>query len=144
MSPTQEQTKKIHALINNLPMDDEEYREILSSFKNNENRSVQSSRELTVQQASELIADLEHILDSTPGLHDKVYATEKQIKKIYALWHHITTAKDREGVSKTLRSFLSHHFQVHDMSRIPRKKVSRIIAALRAMNNATSQSTEKN
>lgn len=130
---TTSQVKKIHVLKKDLHLDDSDYYALLAAYHKLNDGPVNSSKELTINQASAVIKALEHLIDQTPAIRSRVYASDRQIKKLFALWRTITTAKDSEGIRKTLQSFLEHHFHVRDINHLPKKKVPKIIKALSVM-----------
>jgi hypothetical protein len=130
------QLKKIHVLERVLNLDDSEYRAVLSNFRAKDGQMAESSKELTLSEASALIMTLEKMVDMRPGLKTKEYASPKQRGFILGLWRDFTgtRAGDENGVRRTLDSFLRNRFHLSRFERIPRKKASKIISALRIMN----------
>ncbi len=131
--PTNAQIKKIHVLKSDLHIENEDYRSLLADYHKLDDGPVLSSKDLSVQQASAVIGTLEHKLDETPEVRSRIYASERQMKMLFALWRSITDARDHEGVRKTLQSFLEHHFHIRDMDHLPKKKVPKIVRALTVM-----------
>lgn len=131
--PTDAQIRKIHALKNDLHLDEENYRSLLSGYHRFNDGPVATSMELSVPQASDVIKTMEHIIDETPEVRSRVYASDRQLKLMFALWHTITGNQDSTGVRKTLHSFLEHHFHIHDINHIPKKKMPKIIYSLSIM-----------
>lgn len=141
--PTPAQVKMIHVLKNDLHLGNDEYHNLLSASYTPGDGPINSSKELSIEQASAIIRALEHLIDQTPAIRDHVYASDKQVKKIFALWRQVTIAHDDEGVRKTLQSFLEHHFHVRDINHLPKKKVPKIIKALTSIKNKTRSSNDK-
>ena len=139
---TSSQIKKIHVLKQELQIGDEAYRAALSAYQKPNGKPVESSRELSVKQASEVIEALERAVDHTPEVRNKVYASDKQVRKIFALWRRYTRAENTAGIRKTLQSFLARHFHVHDLDHLPKKKVPKIIKALEEMGKKDSSSAK--
>ena len=131
--PTAVQIKKIHVLKNDLSLDDYNYRLLLGAYRRSDGGRVGSAKELSVPQASAVIKTLEHIVDATPELHSRVYASDKQIKMMFALWHRITGSTGSAETRRTLVSFLAHHFHIRDVNRIPRKKIVKVLYTLSIM-----------
>ncbi|MBD3346175.1 MAG: DUF1018 domain-containing protein [Chitinivibrionales bacterium] len=130
---TVEQIKKIHALKNDLGLEDDVYHSMVQSFRVIPGRPAKMSSELSRDQASELIEQLEQLIEKTPGLYDKIYASSRQLRFIQYLWNRVTRAPDRESKNKALDSFIWRRFHVRNLNRLPKKKASKIIASLRAM-----------
>ncbi|HUI93492.1 MAG TPA: phage protein GemA/Gp16 family protein [Chitinivibrionales bacterium] len=130
---TRAQIKKIHALKSVLNLDEDNYRTMLSSFIMPDGTPVWSSKDLTFDQASSLIAALEHSIDHSPSLQKRLYASAKQLRLIAVLWKRITRANDEEGASNTLHAFLRHRFHVRRFDRIPKKQIGKVIKSLRIM-----------
>lgn len=131
--PTTAQLKKIHALRSDLRINEENYRSLLSAYHCLNDGSVETSAELSVHQASTLINALEHMIDRSPEVRSRVYASDRQLKLMFALWHTITGIRDTTGTRKSLQAFLEHHFHIHDINHIPKKKMPKIIYPLSIM-----------
>jgi hypothetical protein len=132
---TPAQIKKIHALKSELGLDDGDYRAMLESYTSSEGVHLWSSKDLTYGQASSLIRSMELIIERTPALQARLYASSKQLRFIFALWSRITRATDREGADNTLRSFLDRRFHIRRFDKIPRKQMAKVIKSLRIMTN---------
>jgi hypothetical protein len=128
---TPAQIKKIHALKSVLDLDDEDYRAMLSAYVTPEGDFVWSSKDLSFGQAASLINTMEGIIDRSPALRDRLYASRKQLRLIAALWRRITRADNEEGSRKTLYSFLRNRFHVRRFDRIPKKQIGKVIKSLR-------------
>jgi len=131
--PTIAQLKKIHALKKDLHLDDKRYHLLLAEHGNHATAPVTSSKELTVHQASGIIKSLEHLLEKNPDLFSHAYASDRQVRKIFALWHEVTGIHDTDPTVRTLKTFLEHHFHIRDFTHIPKRKVPKIIHALNKM-----------
>lgn len=136
---TPSQIKKIHALKSVLNLDDEDYRAMLSAYVNPEGDIVWSSKDLSFDQAASLINTMEGIIDRSPALRDRLYASRKQLQLIAALWRRITRADNEEGSRKTLYSFLHNRFHVRRFDRIPKKQIGKVIKSLRMITNRAGQ-----
>ncbi|MBD3391731.1 MAG: DUF1018 domain-containing protein [Chitinivibrionales bacterium] len=130
---TEPQVRKIHALKSNLHLGDSDYRVMLSAYRDEAGRRAASSRDLSVEQASSLIDSLERIVDRTPGIRDRVYASPKQLRFINALWNRVSKARDAQGRRRTLDSFLRRRFHVRRSDHLPRKVAPKVIKSLRMM-----------
>jgi hypothetical protein len=130
---TQAQIKKIHALKSALDLDDDEYRSILSASITAEDVPAWSSKDLSFDQASSVITTMEMIIERTPALKARLYASPKQINLITALWRQVTRAQDEEGIHKTLYSFLRNKFHIRRFDRIPKKQAGKMIKSLRTI-----------
>jgi hypothetical protein len=130
---TKGQIIKIHALRSVLDLDDDDYRAMLGSYETPEGEIVWSSKDLSYDQASSLINSMEAVIDQSPGLRERVYATPRQLRFVAALWGNITRAADKTGVRKTLYSFLRNRFGIRRFDRIPRKKIGKVIKSLRTI-----------
>jgi hypothetical protein len=128
------QIKKIHALRDALSIDEGDYRAAISGFTTSEGKPVQSSKEMSVGQASSFIGLLERVSEKTPSVRSRLYASPKQTRFIASLWRNVSRAKDPEGRRKTLDAFLSRRFHVRRSDRIPRSAASGVIKSLRKMN----------
>jgi hypothetical protein len=132
------QIKKIHVLKSELKLDDGDYRAMLESYVSPEGVPLWSSKDLSYNQATSLIRSMEMIIDRTPALKTRLYATPKQLRFIIALWRRITRATDQEGVTATLRTFLDRRFHIRMFDKIPRKQMAKVIKSLRIMTNRNS------
>jgi hypothetical protein len=141
--PTDAQLRKIHALRGDLHLDEDDYHAMLAAYTDSHGRPVASAQDLTVEQASALIDSLEKVIDRTPEVRDRVYASAKQVALIEALWARVSRAKDPRGRHRTLDSFLHHHFHIRRSEHIPRTFAPKIIKALRIMNEQRDRGTDK-
>jgi len=130
---TPAQQRKIHALKQELNLDDTAYRSLLSAWHSLSGKPIESSLYLTRAQASAVIKTLEWKMEQTPQVRRKIYASEKQLRMIHALWRNVSRAHDEKGIHESLRAFLKHHFHVSDHEHIPKKKVPKIVKALTEM-----------
>lgn len=130
---TEPQIKKIHALKRDLSIDDTTYREMLGAYPTDDGKQVHSSAGLSREQASDLIERLEHTVDETPALRDRIYATPKQHRLIAALWRKVSRARDNESRRQALDTFLRRRFHVRRSNHIPRKTADGVIKSLRKM-----------
>jgi hypothetical protein len=136
---TPAQIKKIHALKSVLDLDEEDYRLMLSAYVTPEGDFVWSSKDLSFDQATSVINSLERIIDRSPLLRDRLYASPRQLRLVAALWRRITRAGDEEGSRKTLYSFLRNRFHVRRFDRIPKKQIGKVIKSLRMITTRTGQ-----
>jgi hypothetical protein len=138
--PVQKLLAKIHIAKKELGLDDDLYREILSSeFACLPVRQgVRSSKDMTDQQAIKLINIFKEkgwVPKSKPKKYDDqkgdIYsASPKQKRMIEVLWHNVY-----RGNSETLhlRQFLFNHFKVSDIRFLDKDKAHMAIEALKAM-----------
>lgn len=143
MRATKRQIKKIHTLSDALKINNGDYRAMLFSYRKKNGERVQSSIDLSKRQASFVINSLEKVIDHTPEIKKRVYATPKQIKKIFSLWRKVSWAKDRTDRRKTLVSFLKKRFHTQQLNRLPRRKVPKVIKAITVMNNQKNASIQQ-
>lgn len=124
-----------------LLMDEVTYREMLSSYK------VESSKQLSVIEAEDLIARLEEIavknsqwkryqgtkkydhLKHRPA----IYATPKQLRMLSAMWRDISFVKDPVKRERSLDRFLQNRFGIMGMQTLLKRDVERVLHALNAM-----------
>lgn len=137
------QIKKIHALKGALAMDDDTYRAVLAGQFN-----TTSSKNLTADQAHNLIADLEQKavaggkweqragrqkkfddLDSRSG----AMASPPQLRKIEAQWAEVTRATTPEDSKRALRHFLERLAKVSDLRFLDALGAGKVINALTVM-----------
>ena len=136
---TPAQIKKIHALKSVLDLDEEDYRLMLSAYVTPEGDFVWSSKDLSFDQAASFINTMEGIIDRSPALLERLYASPKQLRFIAALWGRITRAGNGEGSRKTLYSFLRNRFHVRRFDRIPKKQIGKVIKSLRMITTRAAQ-----
>ncbi|MBN1758402.1 MAG: DUF1018 domain-containing protein, partial [Chitinispirillaceae bacterium] len=120
-------------LRSDLRINEENYRSLLSAYHSLNDEPVKTSADLSVHQASALINALERLIDKSPEVRSRVYASDRQLKLMFALWHMITGIRDSTGIRKSLQTFLEHHFHIHDINHIPKKKMPKIIYPLSIM-----------
>jgi hypothetical protein len=137
---TTSQLRKIHVLEKVLGLQDTEYRALLSGFSTPNGQRAASSKDLSVSEASALIDTLERMIDERPALKAREYASPRQRGFIMALWRNVSRMGYERGFRQTLDSFLRRRFHVSRFDRIPRKKASKVINALKRMNG---RKTEK-
>lgn len=128
------QIRQIHTLKNIIGLDDDLYREMLSSF------GVYSSKNLTQTEAALFISILNDKIKSTKINCNKKYddlygrdsemATPPQMRKIEVLWKYVTRLKDPEKQRAALRRFIKNKFKVDDIRFMTKSKASRVIAVL--------------
>lgn len=131
--PVQKLLAKIHIAKKELGLDEETYREILSS-----EFGVRSSKFLDNKKALKLIRyfrDKGWTPKSKPKKYDDqkgdIYsATPAQKRKIEALWHDLYRGNEE---TKHLRQFLWNHFKVSDIRFLDKDKAYDVIEALKAM-----------
>ena len=131
--PARQLLAKIHIAKKELGLEDEVYREALSSmFK------VQSSKDLNDRQAVILIGHFKNCgwqpkskpkkYDDQKG--DAYSATPKQKRLIEVMWHNIYRGNSE---TKHLRQFLFNHFKVSDIRFLDKDKAHQAIEALKSM-----------
>jgi len=128
------QIRQIHTLKNILGLDDDLYREMLSSF------GVYSSKNLTQTEAALFISILNDKVKYTKINCNKKYddlygrdsemATPPQMRKIEVLWKYVTKIKDPAKQKAGLRKFIKNKFKVDDIRFMSKSKASRVIAVL--------------
>jgi hypothetical protein len=127
------QIKKIHVLKSELMLADEDYRAMLESYVTSEGTPIWSSKDLNYYQASSLIRSMELVIERTPGLKARLFASPKQLRFMAFLWRRITRATGEEGITNTLHSFLRNRFHIRRFDRIPKKQMAKVIKSLRIM-----------
>ncbi|MDI6755333.1 MAG: regulatory protein GemA [Thermodesulfobacteriota bacterium] len=131
--PVQKLLAKIHIAKKELGLDEETYREVLSS-----EFGVRSSKDLNNAKALKLIRFFREkgwVPKSKPKKYDDQKgdidsASPKQKRMIEVLWHNIY-----RGNSETLhlRQFLFNHFKVSDIRFLDKDKAHQAIEALKSM-----------
>ena len=131
--PVQKLLAKIHIAKKELGLDDEVYREIMSS-----KFGVRSSKFLDNRQALKLIL---HFKEKgwQPKVKPKKYddqkgdiysATPAQKRMIEAMWHDLYRGNSE---TKHLRQFLFNHFKVSDIRFLEKRTAYEVIEALKNM-----------
>lgn len=139
------QIKKIHALKNVLGLDEDLYREMLSSF------SVQSSIKLTVTQAGNLIDILEaeavsrNIWIKKQPKYSNLernddMATPSQMRMIEGLWREICYIDTDKFAKTSLRKFLKSKFKVDDIMFLTKNKAIKVIQGIKKIKNNLKES----
>lgn len=148
MTPRQinaKQIKKIHALKNQIGMDDDTYRAAL-----NAQYGVQSCKDLTFVHAARFITDLEQKAGLVSGngrnppgnSYRRKYenlrerdgmATPRQLRKIEAMWAGVSRAETEEARAAALRHFLKRIVGLEDLRFLESWQVRKVINALEAM-----------
>jgi len=136
---------KIHIAKKELALDEETYREILSSeFACLPVRQgVRSSKDMTDRQAIKLINIFREkgwVPKTKPKKYDdkkgdRYSATPGQKRLIEVLWHNIYRGNNE---TKHLRQFLFNHFKVSDIQFLDKDKAHMAIEALKAMSRKRS------
>ena len=131
---TYSQIKQIHTLKNIIGLDDDTYREMLSSF------DVWSSKNLTDTEANIFIGILNDKVKFTKKNCNKKFddlkvrdikmATPAQLRKMEVLWKEICNNKEVNHRKKTLRAYLKRQFHVDDIRFVSKKRAQKIIAVL--------------
>lgn len=133
----------IHQLVSILGIARDVYKEMLLNSYN-----VDSSKDLTFQQASELIKALKkdaisaglwenkksfnkHKYNNLAGREDM--ASPKQLRMIEAMWADYSVMQNAQDRAKALRTFITNRFGVSDVKFIDKPTASRIIYALEKM-----------
>jgi len=138
MSPARQLLAKIHIAKKELGLDEEVYREILSS-----NFKVQSSKDLDNTRALRLIRYFREkgwVPKSKPKKYDdkkgdRYSATPGQKRLIEVLWHNVYRGNEE---TKHLRVFLFKHFKVSDIRFLDKDKAHKAIEGLKAMSRKRS------
>lgn len=139
---TNQQLKKIHALVSNLRLKDEWYRDTLYGYY-----KVESSKELTFAQACEYVKILEDMavkagvwkrpvqkydhLENRPGM-----ATPKQLRMISAMWKEVSYHKDPKKRAAALRTLLENPklgINISDLAFLKKADVKQVIAIIKSM-----------
>lgn len=128
------QIKQIHTLKNVLGLDDDLYREMLSSF------GVYSSKDLTEAEARIFIDVLNDKLKKICVEYTKKYdewlnrssnmATPPQLRKMEAIWNDLHPEQSKIEQKKSLRNFLKTKFHINDIRFLSKPRASVIIAVL--------------
>lgn len=147
---TNAQIKKIHTLKNLLKLDDDLYRDVLSSY------GADSCKNLAPHLIEDFIKHLESMaidagLWNKPCMNYKSFdnranmATAKQLRMLEAMWSSLITTslekKEKKNVNKrrlikkTLRKFLKNKFGVSDLRFLSKDKVSKVRKAISVMIN---------
>lgn len=137
--PIQKLLAKIHIAKKELGLDEETYREVLSS-----EFGVQSSKDLNNEKALKLIRIFKEKgwqPKSKPkkydGEKDDIYSATPATKRmIEAMWHDLYRGNDE---TKHLRQFLFNHFKVSDIRFLDKAKAYDVIEALKAMKGRRGQ-----
>jgi hypothetical protein len=131
---TSGQIKKIHTLVSKMGYKDEWYRDKLQSLY-----KVGSSKKLTEFQAECFIEKLEdeavetgvwvrHGCGNRPGM-----ATDKQLKKIRAMWFYVCNSGNPKERDSQLRTLLENKAKVSDLRFVTKIKANTIITILEDM-----------
>jgi len=133
----------IHQLVHILGIARDVYKEMLLN-----NYNVDSSKDLSFQQAGELIKTLKKdaiaagVWENKKSFQKHKYnnmadregmASPKQLRMIEAMWADYSVMPDAESRAKALRAFLANRFGVSDVKFIDKPTASRIIYALDKM-----------
>jgi len=139
--PVQKLLAKIHIAKKELGLDDETYREVLSS-----EFGVWSSKDLNNEKALKLIRIFKN-KGWKPKLKPKKYddqkgdiysATPVQKRMIEAMWHDLYRGNDE---TKHLRQFLFNHFKISDIKFLDRRIVYDVIEALKSIQKRRTRDT---
>ena len=104
-SITKAQIKAIHAIKNALEMPDEHYRALLMRF------GAESSKELTRNDAKEVIDILQELNDSMPK-RDPNRSSENQLNYIKGLWVELSDLKDYDSLRNFVKK-ITGKFYLH-------------------------------
>lgn len=119
---TDKQMRMVHILVKELGWTKEEYRDFLRAFS-----GVESVKDLTIGQASALIAELKAIhTDVTP------LATPGQVKRILEHWKNIDFDRMECG-DMHLHTYLRRKFGVTSVYELTKRQASGCIAAINNM-----------
>ena len=133
--PVQKLLAKIHIAKKELGLDEETYREVLSS-----EFGVRSSKDLNDAKALKLIRYFRE-KGWQPKIKPKKYddqkgdiysATPGQKRMVEVLWHNVYRGNDE---TKHLRQFLWNHFKISDVRFLTKDKAHEAIEALKAMHS---------
>jgi len=161
---TPAQIRRIHTIKHYLGLADENYRACLDS-----RFGVTTCKELTVQQATSFISELEKLaleteeerfdaeqvaarqkseaerpkrfdsLDNRPG-----FATAPQLRKIEAMWQDISIIPDHDARGRALRKFIKRVTGVADMRFLDGEGAGKVINAMVAMQKRGESSIKAN
>jgi hypothetical protein len=141
------QIKLIHIAKSQLKISDENYRELLAGFcKDHESWSVASSKELTSQQAEDLLKIFEKLgfkittnekfRKYSPGIGKLKYEelanrgegwpAPKQLRKVEVLWH----KNSREKTDSALQAFIKRICGVDLITAITQQDIHKLIKAI--------------
>ncbi len=130
------QIQKIHILKGKLGMEDADYRAML-----NDAYGKDSSKDLSIGQADELIVSLGRQLDareSQPRKYDYLgsrpgMAAPAQLRMIEAMWKDVSVKKTPVDRAAALDAFLKDRFHILDIVWMEAKEVQKVVFALRRM-----------
>lgn len=143
-----DQLKKIHTLRRQIGMDEEQYRDMLK-----DNFSVESSKDLTLLQARDLLDRLDRILNGgqlkAPFKKWENYdgragmATAAQLRMVEAMWKDVSRQKTAPEREAALKEFLSSRFQIADITWMEKKHVQKVVKTLKVMLRQQRDAAEK-
>lgn len=116
--PTAKQTKLIHAIVNRIPLTDEQYRYFL-----NKKFGASSSKELNEKGTKMLIEELKAMLPKTANA-----LTEKQLKTIYYLIKNTPEVRDWKAFVSSQNVLNKKVYSVEELSK---DEASRVINAFK-------------
>lgn len=136
------QKAKIHIAKAQLNLSDEQYRDILSGFINQDGKPCNSCTELNFDQAEDLLRLFERIgwKKQRKGIHlkyevfanrDSKFATPKQMRNIDALWN--TSDKVREKTDDAMNKFIKRISGVDHISFLLAEDVHKVIRAIKQL-----------
>ena len=142
MAPTKNQIRAIHTLKGALKMNDESYRDVLSSF------NARSSLDLSFDKAKELIELLSsrasaaglwvprrkqktalpfEELGNRPG-----FASPAQLRKVCAMWDQVSRVESADR-RKALESLLARQYRIEKLEWLPEHLVGKVVKTLSIM-----------
>lgn len=148
--------KKIQTLVNVIGYDSDSYRKILSYF------DVASSKDLTIEQASVLIEELEQYAikhrnwvpkNKTAGNYESYrnregFITPEQLKLIEGFWAKYSEIDSYAERKKALNTFVKNKFNISCIEWLPSATANKVIKVLRIIskqnrNNSTNNTTQQ-
>ena len=137
------QIQKIHIAINDLKLSDEDYRDMLSNFKNSYNWPCKSSKELNKHQADVLLDLFKKRLgwkEKKKGkilkyeefnTRDAKYASPAQMRLIESTWMHNINVKEK--TEQALNNFINKILKVNHITFVLKKDVNRLLKAIKSI-----------
>jgi len=153
------QIQKIHIAKKQLNLSDEDYRDILSNFKNAFGWPCKSSTELNEHQANVLINDIfkkklgwrekkfgKPLKYEEYNTRDQKFASPAQMRLIESTWMHNINVKEK--TDRALNNFIYRILKVNHISFVLKKDVNRLLKAIEKLSplktNEAIPSTEGN
>lgn len=142
------QIKKIHIAKSQLCLSEQQYRDTLSGFKNNNGESCSTCKELTYDQAEVLLNTFKKLgwkekhggrqlkYEEFSG-RDAKFATPKQMRSIDALWH--TSISVREKTDEAMNNFIHRIAGVSHISFLLASDVHKVRKAIQKLSPSPDQ-----